>query len=85
MVANTSNVNAQKNTGLTAMTLTSTESINKSSASSSVPDDLISQPIQNKTVNYYDNTYGYLVYPVISQNESVKKLPAVVMIHENKD
>ena len=44
--------------------------------------------LQNKTVNYYDQANGYLVYPSASnENKSVNKngtLPAVVMIHENK-
>jgi carboxymethylenebutenolidase len=42
--------------------------------------------LQNKTVNYYDQANGYLVYPV-EQNENENKnstLPGVVMIHENK-
>ena len=42
------------------------------------------QTIQNKTVNYYDNASGYLVYPVLNQNNATQKLPAVVMIHENR-
>ena len=44
--------------------------------------------LQNKTVNYYDQANGYLVYPSGSnENKSGNKngtLPAVVMIHENK-
>lgn len=44
--------------------------------------------LQNKTVNYYDQANGYLVYPSASnENKSGNKngtLPAVVMIHENK-
>ena len=44
--------------------------------------------LQNKTVNYYDQANGYLVYPTASnENKSVNNngtLPAVVMIHENK-
>ena len=46
------------------------------------------QTIQNETVCYYDNASGYLVYPVSnSPNDptvSTKKLPAVIMIHENR-
>jgi carboxymethylenebutenolidase len=42
------------------------------------------QTIQNKTVNYYDNASGYLVYPVLNQNNATQKLPAVIMIHENR-
>jgi carboxymethylenebutenolidase len=44
--------------------------------------------LQNKTVNYYDQANGYLVYPSGSNgNKSGNNngtLPAVVMIHENK-
>lgn len=44
--------------------------------------------LQNKTVNYYDQANGYLVYPTASnENKSGNNngtLPAVVMIHENK-
>jgi len=46
--------------------------------------------LENKTVNYFDNTNGYLVYPTstssLGDNNNVSannnKLPAVVMIHE---
>lgn len=44
--------------------------------------------LQNKTVNYYDQANGYLVYPSPSnENKSGNNngtLPAVVMMHENK-
>ena len=46
------------------------------------------QTIQNETVSYYENASGYLVYPVsnspIDPTVSTKKLPAVIMIHENR-
>ena|SRR5918992_2335343 len=42
------------------------------------------QTIQNTTVNYYDNASGYLVYPILNPNNNTQKLPAVVMIHENR-
>jgi carboxymethylenebutenolidase len=44
------------------------------------------ETIQNKTVNYYDNASGYLVYPAMNQNQNnaTQKLPAVIMIHENR-
>jgi carboxymethylenebutenolidase len=45
--------------------------------------------LENKTVNYFDNVSGYLVYPtstasLVESNVSANnnKLPAVVMIHE---
>ena len=47
--------------------------------------------VQNKSVDYFDNTYGYLVYPTISSIDNNKNsssnnntFPAVIMIHENK-
>jgi carboxymethylenebutenolidase len=44
--------------------------------------------IQNETVAYFKNASGYLVYPVSNSPNSVtvatKKLPAVIMIHENR-
>lgn len=88
-----SSIGAQKNTGLVAMTLVSFKGDNNTfsslaSLSSSIPTNPINQPIKNETVNYYGNASGYLVYPTTTttstQNESIKKLPAVVMIHENK-
>lgn len=46
------------------------------------------QAIENETVAYYENASGYLVYPVsnLPNNATVvtEKLPAVIMIHENK-
>ena len=46
------------------------------------------QTIQNETVTYYENASEYLVYHVLnSSNEptvSTEKLPAVIMIHENR-
>jgi carboxymethylenebutenolidase len=38
--------------------------------------------LQNKTVEYFPDSKGYLVYPVSSNDTVGKKLPAVVMIHE---
>jgi carboxymethylenebutenolidase len=52
-----------------------------------------STPLENRTVNYFGNASGYLVYPATSSSLSIKNnttannhhtLPAVVMIHENK-
>ena len=44
--------------------------------------------LQNKTVNYYDQASGYLVYPTTQNKNNGEynstKLPGVVMIHENK-
>jgi carboxymethylenebutenolidase len=44
--------------------------------------------IQNETVAYFKNASGYLVYPVSNSPNSATvattKLPAIIMIHENK-
>jgi carboxymethylenebutenolidase len=48
--------------------------------------------VQNKSVDYFDNTFGYLVYPTISSsidnnkssNSKNNTFPAIIMIHENK-
>ncbi|MGN6708300.1 MAG: dienelactone hydrolase family protein [Candidatus Nitrosocosmicus sp.] len=76
---------AQQTTGLSAMTLASF-----SNNSSSLSFNLNNQPIENKTVNYFNDTNGYLVFPSSSlsnsnnQTNQKENLPAVVMIHENK-
>lgn len=40
--------------------------------------------LHNRSVDYYDNTRGYLVYPEPSNNNTQlqERLPAVIMIHE---
>jgi carboxymethylenebutenolidase len=51
-----------------------------------------STQLENKTVNYFGNASGFLVYPNTTTTSSIKNnttannhtLPAVVMIHENK-
>jgi carboxymethylenebutenolidase len=43
--------------------------------------------LKNSTVNYFEGATGYLVYPESSekgQSTNETKLPAVIMIHENK-
>ncbi|MDR4512259.1 MAG: dienelactone hydrolase family protein [Nitrososphaeraceae archaeon] len=47
--------------------------------------------IENKTITYFENSTGYLVYPtseadtsIENNNTSKNSFPAVVMIHENK-
>ncbi len=71
------------------------------SSNSSSEDNERTFTFENQTVNYYDNTSGYLVYPTNSNNAMINtmnattpltslaegannKLPAVVMIHENR-
>ena len=61
----------------TIMTISSVSNININGSSNI-------ETIQNKTVNYYDNASGYLVYPIVNRNNATQKLPAVIMIHENR-
>jgi carboxymethylenebutenolidase len=37
--------------------------------------------LQNKTVNYFEDSKGYLVYP-LSLNGNISMMPAVIMVHE---
>ena len=39
--------------------------------------------LQNSTIHYFEDADGYLVFPVGQENQT-SKLPAVIMIHENK-
>jgi carboxymethylenebutenolidase len=74
----TQNVQAQGSTGLSAMTMVSFGAGNSSTT-------VNPQPTENKTVTYFSpNTTGYLVYPSQNQSGEKSKLPAVVMIHENR-
>ena len=76
--APTQNVYSQETTGLSAMTL-----VSFGDGNSTLTANL--QPTENKTVTYFGgNTTGYLVYPNQNQSGEKVKLPAVVMIHENK-
>jgi carboxymethylenebutenolidase len=69
---------SQGETGLSAMTLVSFGNGNSSTVANP-------QSTENKTVTYFgQNTTGYLVYPSQNQSGGNAKLPAVVMIHENK-
>lgn len=38
--------------------------------------------LQNKTVEYYQDSQGYLVYPLSTNDTLSNKLPAVIMVHE---
>lgn len=78
VAAPTQNVYSQETTGLSAMTL-----VSFGDGNSTLTANL--QPTENKTVTYFGgNTTGYLVYPNQNQSGEKVKLPAVVMIHENK-
>jgi carboxymethylenebutenolidase len=43
-------------------------------------EDVLNVSLENKTLQYFEDAQGYLVYPI--SNDSQHKLPAVVMIHE---
>ncbi len=79
LIASISTGHAQPSTGLSAMTLVSFGD-NSSSTDANL------QSIENKTITYFGgNTTGYLVYPNQNQSGGEKaKLPAVILIHENK-
>ena len=78
VAAPTQNVYSQETTGLSAMTL-----VSFGDGNSTLTANL--QPTENKTVTYFGgNTTGYLVCPNQNQSGEKVKLPAVVMIHENK-
>jgi carboxymethylenebutenolidase len=71
--------NTDNNNALNAMDLVNFNTLNSN------------VPVQNKSVDYFNNTYGYLVYPTISSIDNNKSsssnnntFPAVIMIHENK-
>lgn len=83
----TSIVKAQEITGLSVMTKVSFENNNISSPTSTsitTTSSVTDYPIENKTVSYFDNSTGFLVYPSLNQSTEAEKLPAVVLIHENK-
>ena len=75
---------AQHRTTTTATTTSIPTIMTISSVSNNINSSSNMQTIQNKTVNYYDNASGYLVYPVLNPNNNTQKLPAVIMIHENR-
>ncbi len=83
-------VKAQEITGLSVMTKVSFENNNISSPTPTptpsipTPSSVTDYPIENKTVSYFDNSTGFLVYPSLNQSAKTEKLPAVVLIHENK-
>lgn len=78
-------VKAQEITGLSVMTKVSFENNNISSPTPTpTPSSVTDYPIENKTVSYFDNSTGFLVYPSLNQSAETEKLPSVVLIHENK-
>jgi carboxymethylenebutenolidase len=83
----TPNVYAQTNAAMLATSPPAdTHMITSNNSTSNIP-DVTYGSLEIKTgVKYFDNASGYLVYP--SANSSTtstnKKLPAVIMIHENR-
>lgn len=75
-------VRAQEITGISVMTRVSFD--NSSNTYSSTISSVTDYPIEYKTVSYFDNSTGFLVYPSLNQSGEKQKLPAVVLIHENK-
>jgi carboxymethylenebutenolidase len=49
--------------------------------SNSTLDNNTAIELQNKTVNYFEDSKGYLVYP-LSLNGNISMMPAVIMVHE---
>ena len=79
--------------GVEGQTINNTENNNSLNVLDLVNSNTLTSNIQvqNKTVDYFDNTYGYLVYPTMSSIDNNKSsssnnntFPAVIMIHENK-
>jgi carboxymethylenebutenolidase len=65
----------------------STSSIRNVTALSNLTGNTSQVELQNSTVNYFEGASGYLVYPASSEESQATnetKLPAVLMIHENK-
>jgi carboxymethylenebutenolidase len=83
----TPNVYAQTNAAMLATSPPAdTHMITSNNSTSNIP-DVTYGSLEIKTgVKYFDNASGYLVYPSAnsSNTSTSKKLPAVIMIHENR-
>src|SRR5919108_5567061 len=73
-----------KQEGVYAQNSTRTSTTNATVLSDDDNDVNSQSRLQSKSVNYYDDSSGYLVFPTIvtPEQQQQKKLPAVVMIHE---
>jgi carboxymethylenebutenolidase len=90
VASNNSNGNAIMNNAIASSAITNSSSTTTSpTATSNTTEGLQIK----KGINYFDSASGYLVYPSIANNNnnaaantanSSKKLPAVIMIHENR-
>ncbi|MFL6316421.1 MAG: dienelactone hydrolase family protein, partial [Nitrososphaeraceae archaeon] len=91
VASNNSNGNAIMNNAIASSAITNSSSTTTTpTATSNTTEGLQIK----KGINYFDSASGYLVYPSIANNNnnnatantanSSKKLPAVIMIHENR-
>ncbi|MFL6355926.1 MAG: dienelactone hydrolase family protein, partial [Nitrososphaeraceae archaeon] len=89
VASNNSNGNVIMNNAIASSAITnSTTTTTTPTATSNTTEGLQIK----KGINYFDSASGYLVYPSIANNNnaaantasSSKKLPAVIMIHENR-
>ncbi|MFL6366641.1 MAG: dienelactone hydrolase family protein [Nitrososphaeraceae archaeon] len=88
VASNNSNGNVIINNAIASSAITNSSSSTTPTATSNTTEGLQIK----KGINYFDSASGYLVYPSIANNNnaaantasSSKKLPAVIMIHENR-
>jgi carboxymethylenebutenolidase len=85
-LANTSNNNSSSALGSSVTTSGAAANNNSSTAITTVSSNNTTEGLQiKKGVNYFDSASGYLVYPANSNAmTNNKKLPGVIMIHENR-
>jgi carboxymethylenebutenolidase len=89
VAGNNSNGNVIMNNAIASSAITNSTTTTTPTATSNTTEGLQIK----KGINYFDSASGYLVYPSIANNNnnaaantasSSKKLPAVIMIHENR-
>lgn len=82
----TPNVYAQTNAAMLATSLPANNHSITNNATSNIPAVNYGDLEIKKGVKYFDNASGYLVYPFANSSTTPinKKLPAVIMIHENR-
>ena len=88
VASNNSNGNVIMNNAIASSAITNSTTTTTPTATSNTTEGLQIK----KGINYFDSASGYLVYPSIANNNnaaantasSSKKLPAVIMIHENR-